>query len=83
MHVRKVESLDGQVMTDFLLKLFNQVDVAGWFNQFKNDERRNGSAWAAVLSKVDKIVVENSHVVITTKEGQPLADPVPLPSQTP
>ena len=83
LHIRKVESLDGKTMTDFLLRLFNQFDAAVYFNQFKNDEARSGSPWAKVLSKVDKIIVEGGHVVITTKDGQPPADPVPLPSATP
>ena len=83
MQVRKVESLDGKPMSDFLLRFFNRLDLGQLFNQAMRDEQRKGSAWAEAMEKVDKIVVENGHIVATAKEGQPATNPVPLPGESP
>ncbi len=83
LHVRKVESLDGKPMSDFLLKTFNQMDFSQAFNRALHDAQRRGDAWAEAMGKVDKIIVENDHIVVTAKEGQPAANPVPLPGQSP
>ena len=83
MHVRKVESLDGQPLSTFLLRFFNQIDIGQIFNQSMRDERRKGAAWAEAMEKVDKIVVEKDHIVVTAKEGEPATNPVPLPGQSP
>ena len=83
MHVRKVESLDGQAMSDFLLRFFNRIDISQLFNQAMHDEQRKGSAWAEAMAKVDRVVVENGRIVATAKEGQPATNPVPLPGASP
>ena len=83
MHVRKVESLDGKPMSDGLLWLFNKADVGQIFTSIVRDEKRKGSAWAAAIKNVQKVVVEQDHIVATAVEGTPPTSPVPVPGQSP
>ena len=35
------------------------------------------------MTKVQKVVVENEHIVATAVEGAPATNPIPLPGQSP
>ena len=81
--VRKIESMDGKPMSDMMLSFINKADLTQWFNQSMRDERRKGTAWAEAMSKVQKVVIEDGHIVATAVEGTPATNPIPLPGQSP
>lgn len=83
-YVRKIESMDGKPMSDLMLSFLNKADlIAQGFNNAMHDERRKGTAWAEAMSRVDKMVVENGHIVVTATEGTTASNPIPLPGESP
>ncbi len=81
--VRRIESMDGKPLSDLMLSLLNRLDLAASFNQNMRDEQRKGTAWAEAMPKVQKVVVENDHIVATAVEGRPATNPIPLPGESP
>ena len=81
--VRRIESMKGDPMSDGLLSLLNKADFGKVFNQSMHDARRRGEPWAEAMSKVQKVVIENDHLVATAVEGAPATNPIPLPGQSP
>ncbi len=81
--IHRIESMKGDPMSDGLLSLLNKADFGNAFNQVLHDERRKGTPWAEAMSKVQKIVVEDGHIVATAAEGEPATNPIPLPGQSP
>lgn len=81
--IRRIESLKGDAMSDGLLSMLNKADLGQGFNETMRDARREGEPWAEAMSKVDKIVVQDGHIVATALAGAPATNPIPLPGQSP
>ena len=81
--IRKIESMNGDPMSDLMLSFLNKMDFSKLFNESMRDERRKGTAWAEAMTKLQKVVIENEHIVATAVEGTPATNPVPTPAQSP
>ena len=81
--VRRIESMSGDPASDLIVSAINKMQPSEGFNASLQDDRRKGTPWAEAMARMQKIVVENDHIVATAVEAAPATNSVPLPGETP